>query len=216
MRIPIAKEGYIFIIPLALGVLLAWALSWIILAVFLSGLLAFIAYFFRDPEREIPQEKNAVLSPADGKIVEIVSERDPFLNQTQKRISIFLNVFNVHVNRAPITGRVEKTRYNPGKFLAAFNHKASLDNEQTAILFQNGRTQILVKQIAGLIARRIICFAQEGDMYSLGQRFGLIRFGSRVDIFVPENTKLIVANGDHVAGGTSIIGYLKGENDEVA
>ena len=216
MRIPIAKEGYFFIIPLSLVSALSWLFSWTIPTIFLTGLLGFVTYFFRDPDRKISDEKNAVVSPADGKVVEIVTEDDPFLTQPFKRISIFLNIFNVHVNRAPIKGQVEKTRYNAGKFLAAFNHKASLDNEQTAILFQNGSTQILVKQIAGLIARRIVCWAHEGEAYSRGQRFGLIRFGSRVDVFVPKNTRLIVANGDRVAGGTSILGYLKEGSDEVA
>jgi phosphatidylserine decarboxylase len=208
MRIPFAKEGYIFIVPLALLSLLCWSLSWLIAGFLATGFFLFVAYFFRDPERTIPQDKNAIISPADGKVVEIVEEKDPFLGETFTRISIFLNVFNVHVNRVPIAGVVDKYRYIPGKFLAAFNHKASLDNEQTAILFKDGNTKIVVKQIAGLIARRIICYAKEGDGFALGQRFGLIRFGSRVDIFVPTDSKLSVKIGDKVAGGSSIIGFL--------
>ena len=124
------------------------------------------------------------------------------------RISIFLNVFNVHVNRIPIAGKIEATRFNKGKFLNAANHKASLDNEQTAILLNNGNIKILVKQIAGLIARRIVCYAKEGEEYQLGERFGLIRFGSRTDIFVPEGTEIKVKEGEIVSGGSSIIGYL--------
>ena len=216
MRIPIAKEGYIFIIPLGLASAVSWFFLWPIPGSLLTVLLVFVSYFFRDPERIIPEEKNVIVSPADGKVVDIVTDSDPFLDQPFKRISIFLSVFNVHVNRAPITGRIEKTRYNPGKFLAAFNHKASKENEQTAILFKNGTTQILVKQIAGLIARRIICSANEGDAYFCGERFGLIRFGSRVDVFVPEATHLSVVNGDCVAGGTSILGYLEEKSDAVA
>ncbi len=208
MRIPFAKEGYIFIVPLALLSLVCWFLSWFISCFIATGFFLFVAYFFRDPERTIPQDKNAIISPADGKIVEIVEEKDPFLGETFTRISVFLNVFNVHVNRVPIAGTVDKYRYIPGKFLAAFNHKASLDNEQTAILFKNGDTKIVVKQIAGLIARRIICYAKEGDNFELGQRFGLIRFGSRVDIFVPTASKVSVQLGDKVAGGSSIIGFL--------
>jgi phosphatidylserine decarboxylase len=115
----------------------------------------------------------------------------------------------VHVNRVPIAGKIEAKRYNKGKFLNAANHKASLDNEQNTILLNNGSTKILVKQIAGLIARRIVCYAKEGDDYQLGQRFGLIRFGSRTDIFVPEGTELKVKKNDIVSGGSSIIGYLK-------
>ena len=209
MRIPIAKEGYIFIFPIAICSALCWALGWKIAGFVAAGIFAFVVYFFRDPEREIPDTPNAVISPADGKVIEIVTESDPFLGEPFKRVSVFLNIFNVHINRAPIAGRVEKMRYNPGKFLAAFNHKASFDNEQTAVLFQNGDDKVLVKQIAGLIARRIICWPKEGDHYGLGQRFGLIRFGSRVDIFLPLNARLKVSNGDHVVGGTSIIAYLE-------
>ena len=161
------------------------------------------------PERDIPTDPKAMVSPADGKVVEIVTENDPFHGNPLTRISIFLSVFNVHVNRVPIHGTITKTQYNPGKFLAAFNDKASLDNEQSAILLTNGHVTILVKQIAGLIARRIVCWAKEGDEYQRGQRFGLIRFGSRVDIFVPEGTEISVAVGDIVSGGSSIIGYLK-------
>ena len=216
MNIPIAKEGYPFIIPLIIGSAVSWVFFPIIITIILTGLLIFVTFFFRDPERIVSEEKNTVLSPADGKIVEIVVEEDPFLKRPFKRISIFLNVFNVHINRAPITGRIQKVRYVPGKFLAAFNDKASLDNEQTAILFENKGIQVLVKQIAGLIARRIVCWASEGEDYSHGQRFGLIRFGSRVDVFIPENTLLNVAKGDRVTGGISILGYLKEKNHEIA
>ena len=208
MRIPIAKEGYIFIIPTGVLAISCWALSWNWSAVILGGLFIFVASFFRDPERDIPTDPKAMVSPADGKVVEIVTENDPFHGNPLTRISIFLSVFNVHVNRVPIHGTITKTQYNPGKFLAAFNDKASLDNEQNTIIIQNGKTEILVKQIAGLIARRILCWAREGDNFESGQRFGLIRFGSRVDIMVPQDTKLNVACGDHVSGGKSIIGFL--------
>lgn len=208
MKIPIAKEGYVFIIPTGViaGLLAIASFYWAAGILFL--LFIYVVSFFRDPERIIPQEKNAIVSPADGKVVEIVKENDPFLDQPYTRVSIFLNVFNVHVNRIPIAGRIAKTRYNKGKFLNAASHKASLDNEQTALLIDNGRHKIVVKQIAGLIARRIVCWAKPNDEYQRGQRFGLIRFGSRVDIFVPENSRLVVAIGDHVAGGKNIIGYL--------
>ena len=210
MRIPIAKEGYIFIGPLGVFSIFCWGLGWIVAGFFITGLFVFVIYFFRDPERKTPNISNVIISPADGKVVEIVTETDPFLNHPYRRVSIFLNIFNVHINRAPLAGRVGKIRYNRGKFLAAFNHKASLDNEQTAVLFQNGKDKVLVKQIAGLIARRIICRAHEGDQFKLGQRFGLIRFGSRVDIFLPLNAKLNVSNGDNVTAGISVIGFLKG------
>ena len=210
MRSPIAKEGFIFVIPLAFLAAAFYSFSYYWIAGLLEGLFLFCAWFFRDPERNIPQERNVIVSPADGKVVEIIKESDPLLpNENYTRVSVFLNVFNVHVNRVPIAGKIEAVRYNKGKFLNAANHKASLDNEQNAILLNNGSTKILVKQIAGLIARRIVCGAKEGDEYQLGQRFGLIRFGSRTDIFVPEGTTIKVKEGDIVSGGSSIIGYLK-------
>ena len=209
MRIPIAKDGYIFILPLAVLTGIFWALSWFWVTGLFVGLFLFVTWFFRDPERSIPEDPNAIVSPGDGKIVEIISEKDPLLDEAYTRVSIFLNVFNVHVNRVPISGKIQATRYNPGKFFNAASHKASLDNEQSAILLNNGHVTILVKQIAGLIARRIVCWAEEGDEYQRGQRFGLIRFGSRVDIFLPEGTDIKVEIGDIVSGGSSIIGYLK-------
>ena len=210
MRIPFAKEGYIFIIPLVIFTLGFIVLSWFWAAGLFGGLLIFVTWFFRDPERTIPEEPNIIVSPGDGKIVEIVPENDSLLKQGgYTRISVFLNVFNVHVNRVPIAGKIQAYRYNKGKFLNAASHKASLDNEQSAILLNNGHVTILVKQIAGLIARRIVCWAKEGDEFERGQRYGLIRFGSRMDVFVPEGTHIKVKVGDIVNGGSSIIGYLK-------
>ena len=210
MRIPFAKEGYMFIIPLVIFTLGFIALTWFWAAGLFGGLFIFVTWFFRDPERTIPEEPNIIVSPGDGKIVEIVPENDSLLKQGgYTRISVFLNVFNVHVNRVPIAGKIQAYRYNKGKFLNAASHKASLDNEQSAILLNNGHVTILVKQIAGLIARRIVCWAKEGDEFERGQRYGLIRFGSRMDVFVPEGTHIKVKVGDIVNGGSSIIGYLK-------
>jgi phosphatidylserine decarboxylase len=208
MKIPLAKDGFIFILPLLIITVLMSLISFYwATAIFGLGFL-FVTWFFRDPERRIPNEPNVIVSPADGKITEIVTENEPINGKLCKRVTIFLSVFNVHVNRVPIGGTIEDIRYNPGKFLAAFNPKASMDNEQNLILINNGRTHIFVKQIAGLIARRIVCWPKKGDYYESGQRYGLIRFGSRVDILLPENTKLSVACGDKVSGGKSIIGYL--------
>ena len=208
MKIPLAKDGFIFILPLLIITVLMFLISFYwATAIFGLGFL-FVTWFFRDPERRIPNEPNVIVSPADGKITEIVTENEPINGKLCKRVTIFLSVFNVHVNRVPIGGTIEDIRYNPGKFLAAFNPKASMDNEQNLILINNGRTHIFVKQIAGLIARRIVCWPRKGDHYESGQRYGLIRFGSRVDILLPENTKLSVACGDKVSGGESIIGYL--------
>ena len=208
MKIPLAKDGFIFILPLLIITVLMFLISFYwTTAIFGLGFL-FVTWFFRDPERRIPNEPNVIVSPADGKITEIVTENEPINGKLCKRVTIFLSVFNVHVNRVPIGGTIEDIRYNSGKFLAAFNPKASMDNEQNLILINNGRTHIFVKQIAGLIARRIVCWPKKGDYYESGQRYGLIRFGSRVDILLPENTKLSVACGDKVSGGKSIIGYL--------
>ena len=209
MRIPIASDGYRFIIPLVI-ITVALALSPLIWLAGVTGLLLlFVLNFFRDPERTIPNEAGVIVSPGDGKVVEIIEEKDALLDEPYRRISIFLNVFNVHVQRTPVGGRIERIQYNKGKFLNAASHKASLDNEQNSMIIHTGKEKVLVKQIAGLIARRIVCWAKEGDNYSLGQRFGLIRFGSRVDLFLPLSAEVKVSLGDHVAGGSSIIGYLK-------
>ena len=208
MKIPIAKEGFIFIIPLFIITIFTLLLSFNWAAAIFGLAFLFVTSFFRDPERCIPNEPNVIVSPADGKITEIVTEKEPTSGQSFTRITIFLSVFNVHVNRVPIEGVIEDIRYNPGKFLAAFNPKASMDNEQNIIKINNGKTNVYVKQIAGLIARRIVCWPKKGDYYKSGQRYGLIRFGSRVDILLPENTKLSIFCGDRVSGGKSIIGYL--------
>ena len=208
MRIPLAKEGFVFIIPLLVVSILMFLLSFYWVAFFFGLGFLFVTWFFRDPERHIPNEPNVIVSPADGKITEIITEKEPINGELCKRVTIFLSVFNVHVNRVPIAGTIEEIRYNPGKFLAAFNPKASMDNEQNIILINNGKAHVFVKQIAGLIARRIVCWPKKGDYYELGQRYGLIRFGSRVDILLPETTKLSVACGDRVSGGKSVIGYL--------
>jgi len=212
MKLPIASDGFRFIIPLAAvtAVFAALSMHW---GTLLFGLaLLFCVNFFRDPERTIPQEDNVVVSPADGKVVEIAEDTDPLLDGPRRRISIFLNVFNVHVNRVPVGGRIEAIRYNKGRFLNAASHQASAENEQSAMLIDTGRHKVLVKQIAGLIARRIVYWAKEGDTYELGQRYGLIRFGSRADIFLPLNSRIEVKVGDHVSGGSSIIGFLDSGN----
>ena len=208
MNIPLAREGYVFFVPVGIVAVTLAALSFYWAAAVFFLLFLFIVNFFRDPNRIIPQEKNAIISPADGKVVEIAKENDPFLNQPSTRVSVFLNVFDVHINRIPISGRIENLTYNKGKFLNAASPKASLDNEQTALLIDNGKHKVVVKQIAGLIARRIVCWAKVGDEFKSGERFGLIRFGSRADIFVPEGSRLTVSLGDRVAGGADIIGYL--------
>ena len=174
---------------------------------FILGIVSiFNLYFFRDPERRVPADKNAVLSPADGKVVLIKDVEEPdFIQGPAKQISIFLSVFNVHVNRSPVSGKVEYYRYKEGKFIAAFNHAASEDNEQTIIGITSENGKVLFKQIAGLIARRIVCNLSAGDHTRQGERMGMIKYGSRVDVFVPEGTTITVKNGDTVKGGLSIL-----------
>jgi phosphatidylserine decarboxylase len=164
-------------------------------------LAGFICYFFRNPKREIPQGENLIVSPADGKVVKISRAPDG-----RKNISIFLNIFNVHVNRSPIAGRLEKFEYRRGKFKVAFDEEASRVNEQNILTIAGKAGTVVVHQIAGLIARRVICWKQPGYALARGELFGLIRFGSRVDITLPETAKITVKVGDRVQGGSSILG----------
>jgi phosphatidylserine decarboxylase len=208
--IPIAAEGWPFIIPLAIVTGLLFALGWKNTAYAALMLTLFVVFFFRDPERAIPEGKDLVVSPADGKVIVVKDIYEPdYLKQDVTQISIFLSVFNVHVNRAPIEGTIEVVKYNPGKFHVASVDKASQENEQTGMIIAQGDRKILVKQIAGLIARRIVCYASPGDPIKRGERYGLIRFGSRVDIFLPSNTEIRVKPGDRVKGARDILGVLK-------
>ena len=208
--IPVASEGWPFIAPLAVVTVLLFLFGWKNTSVVALALTLFVLFFFRDPERTIPEGKDVVVSPADGRVIVIKDIHEPdYLKQDVKQISIFLSVFNVHVNRAPYGGAVEVVKYNPGKFHVASVDKASLDNEQTAMVISSGKDKILVKQIAGLIARRIVCYAKPGDSVNAGERYGLIRFGSRVDIFLPRNADLRVKPGDRVKGASDIIAELK-------
>ena len=208
--IPVASEGWPFIIPLAIITALLFAFGWKNTAYVALLLTLFVLYFFRDPERLVPKGKDLVVSPADRRVIVIKDVYEPdYLKQDVKQVSIFLSVFNVHVNRAPVGGTVEAVKYNPGRFHVASVDKASLENEQTGMVIVNGKHKILVKQIAGLIARRIVCYAKPGDALMPGERYGLIRFGSRVDLFLPKNTELRVKVGDRIKGARDIIGVLQ-------
>jgi phosphatidylserine decarboxylase len=169
-----------------------------------------VIWFFRDPERIIPSGDGLIVAPADGRVVQIREEREErFLKTPVIRVSIFLNIFNVHVNRMPCEGKIRKVAYHAGKFLSAHLDKASSENEHQAILIEASTgQQLVVVQIAGLIARRIVSWIQPGDQLERGQRFGMIRFGSRVDTFLPIGTKLRVKRGDQVKGGETILGEL--------
>ena len=209
-RFPIALDGMRFIIPLAVISVVLWSLGLMAWAGFFTLLTLFVIYFFRDPERAIPPGEKAILSPADGKVVQVqpcVEER--FLKGPAIKLSVFMSVFNVHVNRNPLTGRIVDSAYSRGKFIRADLNQASASNEQNALLVENAEgIRLLVVQIAGLIARRIICWVKKGDRVEKGQRFGLICFGSRLDIYLPENTALQVRLGEKTLAGQTILGYL--------
>ena len=208
--IPVAAEGWPFILPLAVVTALLVMFGWKSTGIASLVLTLFVLFFFRDPDRTVPEGQGVVVSPADGKVIVIKDIYEPdYLKQDVKQISIFLSVFNVHVNRVPYGGTIEMVRYNPGKFHVASVDKASLDNEQTGMVISDGRNKVLVKQIAGLIARRIICYAKPGDTVTRGERYGLIRFGSRVDIFLPKNADIMVKVGDRIKGSRDVIGVLK-------
>ncbi len=210
-KTPIAVEGIPFILIGAGVTVTSYLLGWTIVTILLGILTFFVIWFFRNPEREIPAGEGVVVAPADGRIIEIkeVAEERILKNQSLK-ISIFMNVFNVHVNRIPYSGKIVDILYNKGKFVSANKEKASLENEQNAVLLETPEgKKILFVQIAGLIARRIACWVEKGDLVERGQRFGLIRFGSRVDIYLPLGVKLQVSVGDKTKGGVTILGVLK-------
>ena len=188
----------------------AGVLGWTGIAAALGAVALFTAWFFRNPQRSAPTSDRAVVAPGDGKIVEISEEPEPrFLKDKSVRISIFLNIFDVHVNRIPCQGTVEQVAYQPGRFLVASRPEATLQNEQNALLIRAAQgTRVLCVQIAGLIARRIVCWVTPGERVACGERFGLIRFGSRMDVFLPLGTKLKVTVGEHVKGGETLLGEL--------
>ena len=199
---PLAREGWPFVLLPALlgaGLLLA-RLYWLGGCSLLAAV--FCAFFFRDPDRRVPSGAGLVVSPADGRVVQVVGAP---AGHDGTQISIFLSIFDVHVNRAPIAGRIAKVDYHPGEFLPAFDDKASLRNEQNTVTVEDGATRVVFKQIAGLIARRIVFRKGVGDAVERGERVGLIRFGSRVDVFVPQDFVVRVKRGERVSAGTSIL-----------
>jgi len=206
----IASEGSIFILPLCvvtiLTVLYAWTANTTLAPAYaLVLLLVFFLVFFRDPIRMCPDVENIIIAPADGKVIKIEEVDDPDVGSAVL-VSIFLNVFNVHVNRMPIHGRFSKVEYHHGKFLAAFDHKASNENERTEVLFTSKIGNIKLKQVAGLVARRILCYASPQETMKMGERLGFIRFGSRTDLILPKHVTLAVELGQNVKGNRTIIG----------
>lgn len=209
---PVHKEGYPFIIA---GVVASLVLGWLWEPLGWAGAVVtlWICYFFRDPVRVTPQDPDLVISPADGRIssiVEVVPPPELQLGQEKMlRISVFMNVFDVHVNRAPVAGRVARIAYTPGLFLNADLDKASEDNERSAMVIETPRGPVGVVQIAGLVARRIVSFVKEGDQLAAGQRFGLIRFGSRVDVFLPAGVVPAVGLNQRAVAGETVLADLR-------
>ncbi|MGA8052502.1 MAG: phosphatidylserine decarboxylase [Burkholderiales bacterium] len=207
----IAREGWPFLLAsviaaLAIGVFFGWTWSipmWI--------WTLFVVQFFRDPAREIPGTSRTVVAPADGRVVVVEKARDPYLDRDATKVSVFMNVFNVHSNRSPVDGEVKNAWYNPGKFLNAALDKASTDNERSALWLRTAAgADVTCVQIAGLIARRVLCYAKPGDHLARGQRFGFIRFGSRVDLYLPLSASVRVELGQKVHASETIVAELAG------
>lgn len=211
-----AREGYVFIAIAAVAAAAVFALalarrSWALwlLAIAFTVIALWVAWFFRDPERTGERGSHVVVSPADGKLVLIMEVDEPnFVQGRALRLSIFMNVFNVHVNRYPVDGVVRYVHYNKGKFLNAAAEKSSLENEQSSVGIESGPHRILVRQIAGLIARRIVTYSKEGDPAKQGERMGIIRFGSRVDVFIPADSKLRASLGELTTAGITVLADL--------
>ena len=208
MRVPVAAEGWPFILPPAAAACIMAAMGWVGAAAGFAVLaLAFLA-FFRDPERTVPELPGGVLAPADGRVMVITEALDPWVGPAV-RVSIFLSPLDVHVNRAPVGGLVKNVEYVAGRFLAAYRPEASEQNERCAVSLDGDRARVTVTQISGVLARRIVCRVRPGDTLRAGQRYGLIRFGSRTDLVLPRGTELRVRVGDRVRGGESVMGVLR-------
>jgi len=209
-QIPVAREGIPFIAFIAFLTFIVALLGYDILAWISLLLTGFVIYFFRDPERITPDDEDVVVSPADGKIIRVEKIFDDrFVNEHAYKISIFMSIFDVHVNRLPFAGEVEKIVYAPGSFYAANTEQGGLANEHCALILNTKKNfRYAVVQVAGLVARRIVCWVEKGDQVERGSRFGIIRFGSRVDIYLPQQFQVEVRSGQRVKAGETVIGYL--------
>jgi phosphatidylserine decarboxylase len=205
----IALEGFPVIAAFAVIAGIFWALGWYKAACVMTALAVFTLSFFRNPERRPPRGERLVVAPADGKVVFVGDVYEGrYLKAEALKVSIFMSVFNVHVNRAPETGSVAGIYYNKGKFISANLEKASMDNEQNAVVLETGRGRVMFVQIAGLIARRIVCWVKPGDTLQRGERFGLIMFGSRLDVYLPPGSTVRARVGDKTRAGETVIGEL--------
>lgn len=204
----IAREGWNFLaIAILAAVFATWLAGWWSVPVWLAAL--FVLQFFRDPPRQVPGDAQTVVSPADGRVVAVERARDPYLERDAIKVSVFMDVFNVHSNRSPVDGEVKRRWYTSGSFINAALDKASSDNERNALWLRTpGGADVTCVQIAGFIARRILCYAQEGSVLARGERFGFIRFGSRVDLYVPKSATITAALGDKVYATSTVIATL--------
>jgi phosphatidylserine decarboxylase len=209
-QIPVAREGYPFIIFIAFVTFIFALLEYDLIAVITLFLTGFVVYFFRDPERISPDDEDVVVAPADGKIILVEKIFDDrFVNEHVYKVSIFMSIFDVHVNRIPFAGEVEKIQYSPGSFYAANTDQGGLANENCGVILTTKKDfKYAVVQVAGLLARRIVCWIEKGDTIDRGRRFGMIRFGSRVDLYLPQNIQLEVSSGQRAKAGETVIGYL--------
>jgi phosphatidylserine decarboxylase len=204
----IAREGILYIaIPAVVGGIVIALGYWVVGLLFII-VAAFMLYFFRDPRREPPSDPDVVVSPADGRVTR-VSVLAPGQEASSTLVSIFLSPIDVHINRSPIAGRITDVSYTKGKFLMATDERASLVNEQNALTIEGAKISVVCKQIAGILARRIVCWKHPGDRVALGERIGLIKFSSRTDVILPENVAVTVTEGMKVRGGTTIIGRIQ-------
>ncbi len=180
----------------------------LIVAAVLAVITLFLIFFYRNPSRNIPVDNNLVLSVADGRVLSVEDMQNEYIGGRGKKVSIFLSVLNVHINRVPITGKIDYVKYHPGKFFAAFEDKASADNEQSEIGLSFGSNRLIFKQIAGILARRIVCRLEKDQTVKAGEIFGMIHFGSRAELFLPDNVEVLVKKGDMVKGGETVIGRV--------
>ncbi|WP_298435526.1 phosphatidylserine decarboxylase family protein [Geobacter sp.] len=212
---PIATEGYPFVamagaVTIILGLLSAKVVVILPAALLALAVTLFIAFFFRNPRRFTPAIENAVVAPADGVVIYLGPSREEHLGMEMTKVSIFMSVFNVHINRVPLTARVVDTFYTKGKFLDVRDERASFENEQAGLILESASgARLAVVQVAGLIARRIACYANKGDLLERGKRYGLIRFGSRLDVYLPKGTYIKVKLGDKMVAGETILGMLQ-------
>lgn len=210
VKAPVIKEGYIFI---TIALLLAGLVGYFIgplWTVFPIVLAAFFTFFFRNPQRQVPTDKNLIVSPADGKVMGIVEvDENDFVNERCNKVIIFLSVFDVHINRSPMNGEIKFQQYTCGRFIPAYKASVGFENERHTIGIENGNMRIIVTQIAGILARRIVSWVTLGNVLEKGERYGLIKFGSCTELVMPKNVEICVKKGDKVVGGETVIGRIK-------